>query len=397
MKIAASDISMASSHQLETYTNEKKTVKEVQAAEGAKVIEGVAAIFEASDATVVSAMEQYSRQEARTEERQSKAQEWANASKMLEQMRQAPPEMPCIRDIFEDMRSKLLDKMLALLNGLKDSDSLHLGELTHGHVLDLRSSSTRVAGFRFQMFSGSTITATAIGPGASVGTTSGGTLWQRVTAASTEHAEYERTTFQSQGFALTEDGRNINFDVEFSMARSFTQKFDALTSESFLLTDPLIINLDSDVTSVSDVKFKFDLDSDGQEEEISFAGEGSGFLALDRNGNGRIDDGNELFGTKSGNGFADLAEYDEDGNLWIDENDSVYSKLKVWTRDAGGNEKLMGLKEANVGAIYLGNVSTEFSLNDAITNETDAVVRKTGVFLKETGEVGTLNHVDLRS
>lgn len=42
-------------------------------------------------------------------------------------------------------------------------------------------------------------------------------------------------------------------------------------------------------------------------------------LSLDQNGNGEIDNGTELFGTKSGDGFADLARYDLDYNGWIDE------------------------------------------------------------------------------
>ena len=63
----------------------------------------------------------------------------------------------------------------------------------------------------------------------------------------------------------------------------------------------------SNVTSVSDMKFKFDIDSDGKVDEISFVGKSSGFLALDKNEDGKINDGSELFGTKSGDGFSDLA------------------------------------------------------------------------------------------
>ena len=75
----------------------------------------------------------------------------------------------------------------------------------------------------------------------------------------------------------------------------------------------------------------------------------------------------------------------------------MYSRLRVWTKDADGGDRLMDLKEANVGAIFLGSVSTEFSLKDAATNETNAVVRRTGIYLKETGEAGTVSHMDLRS
>ena len=118
-------------------------------------------------------------------------------------------------------------------------------------------------------------------------------------------------------------------------------------------------------------------------------------MALDKNEDGKIGDGSELFGTKSGDGFKDLAEYDEDKNGWIDENDSVYNKLKVWTKDSEGNDKLLNLKEADVGAIYLGNVNTEFNYK-YMAGETDAVLRKTGIYLKEsTGAAGTVAHVDL--
>ena len=55
----------------------------------------------------------------------------------------------------------------------------------------------------------------------------------------------------------------------------------------------------------------------------------------------------------------------------------------------------MNLKTANVGAIYLSNADTQFSLkNDE--NKLNAEIKKTGIYLKEsTGTVGTLNHVDL--
>ncbi len=51
--------------------------------------------------------------------------------------------------------------------------------------------------------------------------------------------------------------------------------------------DPLVINLNSNVAEVSDQKFFFDLDADGEEEGISRLYEDSGYLALDLNGNGR--------------------------------------------------------------------------------------------------------------
>lgn len=222
-----------------------------------------------------------------------------------------------------------------------------------------------------------------------------GTMFTKTTAISSVFTEYENTTFTGTGIAITADGREITFGVDLEMSRGFTARYDALEHSSYILTDPLVINLKEGYTSLSDKKYLFDLDSDGDMEEMSFTDGNSGFLALDKNSDGIINDGSELFGTQSGDGFADLAKYDEDGNGWIDEADSVFKDLRVWTKDEDGNDKLVNLLEADVGAIYLGSADTEFSLKETGTNNTNGVIRKTGVFLKESGGVGTVAHVDI--
>lgn len=259
----------------------------------------------------------------------------------------------------------------------------------------------------FTMFSGQREDAFAISGGGviktadlrSPGIAANGTgrLMTRVTASYNVLNESESTVFKTVGTALTDDGRELSFNVEFGMSRSFSGVFSSLEMEDYsaALCDPLVINVGADVTDVSDKKFFFDLDSDGEEEEISALEKGSGFLALDKNEDGEINDGSELFGTKSGDGFRDLASYDSDHNGWIDESDAIYNRLKVWFKEGDGADKLISLKEAKVGAIYLGNVNTDFADKNVLTGELNGIVRKTGIFLKENGGVGTLQHVDL--
>ena len=160
------------------------------------------------------------------------------------------------------------------------------------------------------------------------------------------------------------------------------------------MCDPLVINLDTDVAELSDQTFYFDIDGDGEKDEVSQLGKGSGYLALDKNGDGVINDGSELFGTSSGNGFADLAAYDEDGNGWIDENDAIWSKLKIWCKDENGNDVLYRLADKGVGAICLQNAATDFTLKGQ-EGQTRGAIRNTGVFLYENGNVGTVQHVDV--
>ena len=210
------------------------------------------------------------------------------------------------------------------------------------------------------------------------------------------YSETEETGFHADGRACTEDGRTIDFNINILMSRSYMEYMNvSIPTMADALCDPLVVNIGSDTADVRDQTFKFDLDADGTEDEISMLGKGSGFLALDKNGDGKINDGSELFGTKSGDGFGDLREYDSDGNGWIDENDDVFSKLKVWCKDENGKDILMDLKEADIGAIFLGEQQTEFSLGGA-DGYRDGVIRSTGVFLREsTGAAGTVQHVDL--
>jgi len=207
--------------------------------------------------------------------------------------------------------------------------------------------------------------------------------------------EAEDTAFSTVGTVRTADGREINFNVNVGMSREFQQHFvDDLQLSAFKMCDPLVINLDTDTAEFSDQTFYFDIDADGEKDEISRLGAGSGYLALDKNGDGQINDGSELFGTASGNGFADLAEYDEDGNGWIDENDAIWDKLKIWVKDKDGNDVLYRLADKGVGAICLQNVSTDFTLKGQ-GGQTRGAVRSSGVFLYENGNVGTVQHVDV--
>lgn len=224
------------------------------------------------------------------------------------------------------------------------------------------------------------------------------TIWYQQKTESIYY-ESEASTFDTKGSVKTSDGREIPFSLSLSMSREFMEEtsLDTVFAEPVVqMMDPLIINLDVPTASVTDQKFFFDIDRDGKNEKISAPGKGSGFLALDKNGDGVINDGGELFGTESGNGFADLAAYDKDRNGWIDENDSVYSQLRVWTKDKDGKDQLMSLQEADVGAIFLGNVYTGFDLTNADTGDINGRIQNTGIFLHEsTREAGTIQHVDL--
>ena len=211
------------------------------------------------------------------------------------------------------------------------------------------------------------------------------------------HYEAEQTSFSAQGIVTTADGREIAFNLQLSMSREHLEQSDVsvrLGDAARQAKDPLVINFNGSAAQLTSAKFSFDLDTDDNAEQISFVAPGSGFLALDKNQDGKINNGSELFGPASGNGFSELAAHDQDGNHWIDENDAVFNQLKVWSKDAQGNDQFASLKEAGIGALYLGNASTEFSLKDT-NNQLDGQVRSSGVYLSEDGGAGSVQQIDL--
>ncbi|MBK8525415.1 MAG: VCBS repeat-containing protein [Betaproteobacteria bacterium] len=211
------------------------------------------------------------------------------------------------------------------------------------------------------------------------------------------YSETEQTRFAASGTVQTADGREISFKVELSMSRSYHEESDVrlrLGDAARQQKDPLVLNFAGNAAQLLDQRFSFDLDADGTAENINRLAAGSGFLVFDRNGDGKANDGSELFGTKSGDGFADLAQLDDDGNGWIDENDADWAALHVWTPDAEGGGALRTLQEAGVGAIALTRVATPFALKDD-DNTTQGEIRSTGLYLQENGSVGTVQQVDL--
>ena len=214
------------------------------------------------------------------------------------------------------------------------------------------------------------------------------------TTLSYERTESQELSYMAKGRAMTADGRRLEFDYGYSMSESFREEFHSINQEFSNYIDPLVINLDDSPARISNQSFYFDLDGDGKKDEINHLAPGSGFLALDKNEDGEINDGTELFGAVTGDGFGELAVFDEDENGWIDENDPVFEKLRVWSMNEKGEMEMYTLKESDVGAIFLGRARSEF-INHDDEHRARAAIRESGIFLHESdGHAGGVQHVD---
>ncbi len=164
------------------------------------------------------------------------------------------------------------------------------------------------------------------------------------------------------------------------------------------MIDPLILDLDGDgvhTTGVDHSEAHFDFAGEGSRTHTGWISTGDGLLVLDRNHNGLIDTGAELFsnftqlanGTLAANGFEALREFDFNKDGIIDHNDSVWSSLRIWrdgNRDGATQDgELLTLTQLGIVEIRLSRDSTVRTL------ENGNIVRGTGSFVHVVNGIKT--------
>lgn len=176
--------------------------------------------------------------------------------------------------------------------------------------------------------------------------------------------------------------------------------FDLFSSATVAArVDPLILDLNGDglaTTNLDQSDVYFDLDSNGFAERTAWIDANDGLLVLDRDGDGKITNGQELFGdqtllsngTRATSGFEALREFDDNKDGKIDASDIVYLKLKVWqdlNRDGVSQaEEMKSLADVGIKAI---------NLNSTVTGAADAmgnIQRCLGSFVKTDGSDGQI-------
>ena len=168
--------------------------------------------------------------------------------------------------------------------------------------------------------------------------------------------------------------------------------------------DPLVLDLNKDGFDIETKKFgaHFDLNCDGFAEKINWTRKDA-ILALDKNHNGLIDDGSELFGdyhlladgSKAKNGFEALAQYDTNNDGVIDENDEIFDQLRLWIDENGDGVsdqgELKSLKDMHIKAI---------NLDYAYVNQptgTEALIGNVATFVYDDDTVGNIGEMWMSS
>ncbi|WP_115217740.1 hypothetical protein [Suttonella indologenes] len=139
-------------------------------------------------------------------------------------------------------------------------------------------------------------------------------------------------------------GTALNFGLNaFALYDNLSDFAKLNRTGKYQVYDPLSLDLDDDgiieTTAIEGLNSTlFDHNNDGIRTATGWVSADDGLLVLDRNGDGVINHGGELFGDntllKDGSlaptGFAALAEHDDNGDGKIDTQDAVFEQLKVW-------------------------------------------------------------------
>jgi hypothetical protein len=152
-------------------------------------------------------------------------------------------------------------------------------------------------------------------------------------------------------------------------ADNWQRAYEQARQQALVHIDPLVIDLNRDGKVDLVNNRYFDIDVDGFAQQTRWIDGADGLLALDRNGDGVINDGSELFGDRTAksdgtlatSGFDALRELDSNGDGVIDGNDETFADLKVWT-DVNGDgvfdsDELLTLEEAGIDSIDATNLT----------------------------------------
>ncbi|WP_417815888.1 hypothetical protein [Thalassospira alkalitolerans] len=169
----------------------------------------------------------------------------------------------------------------------------------------------------------------------------------------------------------------------------FNARIEQIRVEIINITqqDPLILDLDGngiDITSLENGKV-FDINGDGADDKTAWITGNDALLALDRNGDGTINDGTELFGDQNGakDGFAELAKYDANNDGRIDNQDDVFSSLVLLRADGSTGS----LEDAGITAIDLTFITP---LDQKLVGGVQVASAR---FERDNGNIGTVGEV----
>jgi hypothetical protein len=197
---------------------------------------------------------------------------------------------------------------------------------------------------------------------------------------------YQAVQASFSGQLTLDSGESIQFALDFSMEVSWAR----YSYSEQRLQDPLLLSLAGTPVQLTDSSTEFDLLGNGHMVKLPQLGAQQYYLAYDRDQNKQINNGTELFGPTTGNGFAELAEFDDNGNGFIDPSDDIWQYLYLWQPE----QNLLSMQQAQLGAISIESVVTRMPLYNS-QHQLTAQLQRSGLAFQQDGTPALVQQIDL--
>jgi len=187
------------------------------------------------------------------------------------------------------------------------------------------------------------------------------------------------------------NGKNILLDYSFHLASNKIQ-YNSYEIDRAELKDPLLVQFGQQGLGEISGQVSFDINQDDKTDKLpTFSGD-VGYLVYDKNSNNQADNGSELFGPATGNGFSELAQLDDNNNGFLDREDSAYQQLYLWQPE---KNTWLSLAEAEIEAISTVAIATPYTFYNE-KDEVQAQLRYSSFAIGESGRGFGVHHVDVK-
>ncbi|GAB2934956.1 hypothetical protein [Rheinheimera gaetbuli] len=197
---------------------------------------------------------------------------------------------------------------------------------------------------------------------------------------------YQAVQANFSGQLQMQDGSSVSFNFELSMQVSWA-RYSYIEQP---LQDPLIVSLDNSPAKLTDSHTDFDLFNNGTAVQLPQLAAQQFYLAYDRNNDKQVNNGAELFGPQSGQGFAELAAFDDNGNGFIDPGDDIWQYLYLWRP----KQDLLTMAEAKLGAFSVSSAATPMPLLDK-QQQKQGEIQRSGLAFTEDARPVLVQQIDL--
>jgi len=213
---------------------------------------------------------------------------------------------------------------------------------------------------------------------------------------STISQQTQQLNFSMQGdFIIDNQAVNLNYQLQLNSQYSTAS---TVNMSAAALKDPLVIQYGAQSIGKIIGYQALDINNDKQQDNLPIFSGDVGYLVYDKNNDQQVNNGSELFGPTSNNGFAELAMLDSNQNGYFDQQDDKYQQVYIWQpkhMNSAEEQNLVTLSQAGIKAISLNAIDTQFNFRGD-HGEIDAQLTQSSFAITNNNQAVGVHQIDVR-